>query len=130
MEELRKFTRYFMKPGFYKSAFVEIDGINKMSGTVSDLSTGGFSFFIDMKNNADSKFELGKYLFVMLYFDEFHINAEVEKKWSFIKNENDEKLYTAGVSFKVISNEDRLRLNEIIGYLRIESSAYHCKINN
>jgi len=53
-----------------------------------------------------------------------HKSAFVE-----IEGEDNDKMYTAGVSFKVISNEDRLRLNEIIEYHRSESSAYQRKVN-
>lgn len=124
MKELREFIRYALETGSHKSAFVEIAGEVEVSGIILDLSTGGFSFSIEMKNMANSEFDLEKFLFVRISFDKFIINAEVEKKWSLIKNEDIDRIYTAGVSFKVISNEDRLRLNEIIEYLRSVSSAY------
>jgi propanediol dehydratase large subunit len=127
MKELREFIRYSIESGSHPSAFVEIEGVPELRGIISDLSTGGFSFAVDINKDADSILNLEKFLFIRINFDKFTISAEVEKKWSLIKNADDSHVYTAGVSFKVISNEDRLRLNEIIEYLRSESSAYHRK---
>ncbi len=129
MKELREYIRYALETGSHKSAFVEIEGAFNGSGIILDLSTGGFSFSIEMKNIEDFKFDLEKFLFIRINFDKFVINAEVEKKWSFIKNEDIDRIYTAGVTFNVISHEDRLRLNEIIEYLRSVSPAYLNQIN-
>lgn len=118
MKELRDNIRYPLDPGYKLQAVAEIDGADKLSGIVSDLSSGGFSFNIDI---ADSEFSLDKFLFVRINFGSFTINAEVEKRWGLVRNTGNRKVYAAGVSFKVISNEDRLRLNEIIEYLRSES---------
>ena len=128
MKELREFIRYSIETGSHNDVFMEIDGENQLSGSITDLCTGGFSFILDLIDNNDLKFDLDKFLFIRLKFDKFSINAEVEKRWSLIKNAESHVIYSAGVSFKVISNEDRLRLNEIIEYLRSESSAYHRKI--
>lgn len=122
MKELREFQRYQIHSGFYKSAFVEIDGDIKVSAVILDLSAGGFSFSFS-RNHADPEFDPGKFLFVRIYLDRFTINAEVEKRWSVIKKRDNEEIYTAGVSFKIMSNEDRLRLDEIIDYLRSEPSS-------
>lgn len=130
MKELREFKRYLLETGIHKSAFVEIEGAVRLEGIITDLSTGGFSFSINMNNITDSEFDLEKFLFTKINFDKFSINLEVEKKWSLIKNDNYGKIYTAGVSIKVISNEDRLRLNEIIEYLRSLSPGYHYKSSN
>jgi len=127
MKELREFIRYSLESGSYKSAFVEIEGMTALNGIISDLSTGGFSFVIDMKSIMDSEFNLEKFFFVRINFKKFSVNAEVEKRWSFLKNADNDKAFIAGVAFKVISNEDRLRLNEIIENIRSESSLHILK---
>ena len=99
---------------------VEIDGIDNLKGTVSDISAGGLSFIIEIGNN---EFNPGRFLFIRINFARFVINAEVEKRWGLVKDKENRKVYTAGVSFKVISNEDRLKLNEIIEYFRSEPSS-------
>jgi hypothetical protein len=129
MKELREFIRYSLESGSHKSAFAEIEGKMGINGIISDLSTGGFSLVIDLKNTGDTEFDLEKYFFVRINFKKFSINAEVEKKWSLIKNEDDDKVYITGVSFKVIANDERLRLNEIIENLRSESSPHLLKNN-
>ena len=129
MKELREFIRYSLESGSYKSAFVEIEGMTALNGIISDLSTGGFSFVIDMKSIMDSEFNLEKFFFVRINFKKFSVNAEVEKRWSFLKNADNDKVFIAGVAFKVISNEDRLRLNEIIENIRSESSLHILKKN-
>ena len=129
MKELREFIRYSLESGSYKSAFVEIEGMTALNGIISDLSTGGFSFVIDMKSIRDSEFNLEKFFFVRINFKKFSVNAEVEKRWSFLKNADNDKAFIAGVAFKVISNEDRLRLNEIIENIRSESSLHILKKN-
>lgn len=129
MKELREFIRYSLESGSNKSAFAEIESEKAINGIISDLSTGGFSLVIDLKDAGYTEFELEKFFFVRINFKKFKINAEVEKKWSLIKNEADDKVYIAGVSFKVIANEDRLRLNEIIENLRSESSPHLLKNN-
>ena len=122
MKELREFIRYSLESGSYKSAFAEIEGKTVIKGIISDLSTGGFSLVIDLKDAVETDFVLEKYFFVRINFKRFTINAEVEKKWSLLKKSDNDKIFIAGVSFKVISGEDRLRLNEIIENLRSESS--------
>ena len=129
MKELREFIRYSLESGSHKSAFAEIEGEKAIKGIISDLSTGGFSLVIDLIDAGYTEFELEKYFFVRIIFKKLTINAEVEKKWSLIKNEADDKIYIAGVSFKVIANDERLRLNEIIENLRSESSPHLLKNN-
>lgn len=129
MKELREFIRYSLESGSYRSAHVEIEGVDIISGIISDLSTGGFSFVVDLKDVPDLEFDLEKFFFVRINFKKFSINAEVEKKWSLIKNADNDKVFIAGVSFKVIANEERLRLNEIIENLRSESSPHLLKNN-
>lgn len=129
MKELREFIRYSLESGSHKSAFAEIEGENGIRGIISDLSTGGFSLVIDLKDKGDTEFDLEKYFFVRINFKKFTINAEVEKKWSLTKKEGSDKIFIAGVSFKVIANEERLRLNEIIENLRSESSPHLLKNN-
>lgn len=123
MKELREFIRYSLESGSHKSAFAEIEGKTAIKGIISDLSTGGFSLVIDLMNAVETDVVLEKYFFVRIKFKRFTINAEVEKKWSLLKKSDSDKILIAGVSFKVISGEDRLRLNEIIENLRSESSA-------
>jgi len=122
MKELREFIRYTVEPGSGKTAFVEIGSNGNLTGVVSDLSAGGFSFGIEINDKKNYEFELEKFIFIRLNYNRLSINAEVEKRWSLLKNADDKKIYTAGVSFKVISNEDRLILNEIIELLRSEPS--------
>jgi len=130
MKELREFIRYSLENGSDKSAYVEIEGARRVKGIIIDLSTGGFSFSIDMNNVPDFNFDMEKFLFVRINFNKFSISAEIEKKWSIVRNGGVEKVFIAGVGFKVISNEDRLRLNEIIEYLRSVSPVYSSKSNN
>lgn len=129
MKELRDSIRYPVEAGSHRPAFVEIEGAETLNGTISDLSTGGFSFVIDMKGISDPELNLEKFFFVRIKFKRFSINAEVEKKWSLIKNADDNKICITGVSFNVISNEDRLRLNEIIANFRSGPSSYILKNN-
>jgi len=125
MKELRECIRYSVKSGFKKSVFVEIEGVMKLKAVILDLSAGGFSFTFDMNIISEPDFALEKFLFIRIDFDKFKINAEVEKRWSLINHEDNHRIYTAGFSFKIISNEDRLRLDEIIKYLRSLPSSSH-----
>jgi len=129
MKELRDSIRYPVEAGSHRPAFVEIEGAETLNGTISDLSTGGFSFVIDMNGISDPELNLEKFFFVRIKFKRFSINAEVEKKWSLIKNADDNKICITGVSFNVMSNEDRLRLNEIIANFRSGPSSYILKNN-
>lgn len=129
MNELREFTRYSLNRVNLGSAYVEIEGTDGLSGIIADLSPGGFSFIIDIQDKTDNEFDLEKFFFIKIKLDSLIIHAEVEKRWSIIKNADNKQLYNAGVSFKVISNEDRLRLNEIIEYIRSGAPEYQSRIN-
>ncbi len=126
MEESREYTRYHIDAGGRVPATVEIEGDVCFTGTITDLSAGGLSFIVE--NDRDYSSEPGKFFFIRLNLGGVSINTEVEKKWSYIKNSENGKIYSAGVSFKVISNEDRLRLNEIIECLR-SGSFNHSRIS-
>ncbi len=125
MKEQRDFTRYSCQSSSGRQILVRIGDEADMTGTVLDLSTGGFSFVIESGLTKNIDINLEKFLFVQLNADGFTINAEVERRWSLVKNDGNKKIFTAGVSFNIISSEDRLRLNEIIEYIRSGSSEFY-----
>lgn len=102
---------------------VEIEGENRPRGVISELSTGGMSFWLDLKEPGDELDTDRKHFFIRLNINGDTVMMEAELIWSITGGDEAGRVQSVGVRFALISNEDRLKLNEIIEKLRTYSVA-------
>lgn len=119
MEDLRKSVRYAVDKVYSGRVMVELHGKERLRGGVLELSASGLSFEIKLyKGSAPDGVVEGEEFFITLYINELNILAGVEKIWSIIKESGEERIYRAGLKFKMLADEDRLRLNSAIEQIR------------
>lgn len=119
MEDLRKSARYAVDKAYSGRVQVELHGGGRLRGEVLDLSVTGLSFEIKIDTgSAPDGVAEGEEFYITLYINEINILAGVEKIWSIIKESGYGKIYRAGLRFKMLAAEDRLKLNSSIEHIR------------
>ena len=119
MEDLRKSVRYAVDKVYDSRISIEISGSNSPEGRVIDLSASGLSFEvgIDSGTAPAGVIDTGDF-FITLHVNGLDILAGVEKIWSITKMSDDVRVYRAGLRFRILADEDRLRLNRAIEQIR------------
>ena len=119
MEDLRKSVRYAVNRTYSGNVEIELRGVQKLRCGVIDLSSSGLSFEAkDYPGDIPDGIIDGEDFFITLYINEINLLAGVEKIWSVIKESDDGKMYSAGLKFKMLADEDRLKLNSSIERIR------------
>lgn len=116
MEDLRKSVRYAVNRTYSGNVEIELRGVQKLR---CGLSSSGLSFEAkDYPGDIPDGIIDGEDFFITLYINEINLLAGVEIIWSVIKESNDGKIYSAGLKFKMLADEDRLKLNSSIERIR------------
>ncbi|HPS57406.1 MAG TPA: PilZ domain-containing protein [Spirochaetota bacterium] len=99
-------------------AYVEINTGIIIRGSIVDLSAGGLAFEISNPGDEISAVDKAKGYSVEIVIDSLKIVTAVQKVWGFFKNSDSESVYLSGVRFETISNDDRLKLYNVIERIR------------
>lgn len=99
-------------------AYVEISTGIKTRGYILDLSAGGLAFEISGPGEEMQDFNRLKNYTVEIVIDSLRIVSGVQKVWGFFKEVDPESVYLSGVRFESLSNDDRLKLYEVIERIR------------
>ncbi|HOP63054.1 MAG TPA: PilZ domain-containing protein [Spirochaetota bacterium] len=119
MKDLRQAVRYAVENVYSGRVAVEFHGKEKESGRVLDLSGSGLSFETELgyRERPDGVSD-GEDFFITLNIDGISILIGVEKIWNITDDSNRARKYKAGLKFKILADEDRLKLNSAVEKIR------------
>ena len=122
--DLRKNKRFMMVGDIEKTIslfFVEfdLDAAESIRAEIFDISLGGVA--VDISNvtgSQKSKIEALDDFFIRLHYKNSMFLIGVEPAWKIFKKQNADINYKGGFKFDLISEQDRLKLSDLIEELR------------
>lgn len=102
-----------------EDCILEIEVNGKIIAKSIDISMSGIGFeIIDVEQEQIETIQNNDNFFIKIYFAKEVVIIDAKKVWSAVMKENDKDVLKGGLSFSVISTEDRLKLLKYIEDIR------------